>query len=161
MTDAARVEIAWGGIGQYTDLINPCRYMVFMGAVAGGGVAANPYLVSEVYSEGEQTYSAKTTYTERILPGETANILKDYMRNNVSSVYGDQHFPGLTVCAKSGTSQLGGEEISNAMFAGFVADEKYPLAFMAVVENAGYGATAAMPVVSKVLNACTAAMDKG
>lgn len=68
MTDAARVEIAWGGIGQYTDLINPCRYMVFMGAIAGGGKAANPYLVSEVSIEGEQTYAAETTYTERILP---------------------------------------------------------------------------------------------
>lgn len=159
MTDAARVEIAWGGIGQYTDLINPCRYMVFMGAVAGGGVAANPYLVSEVYSEGEQTYSAKTTYTERILPGETANILKDYMRNNVSSVYGDQHFPGLTVCAKSGTSQLGGDQVSNAMFSGFVADEKYPLAFIVVVENGGYGSSTCVPILSKVLAVCKAVLD--
>lgn len=159
MTDAARVEVAWGGIGQYTDQINPCRYMVFMGAIAGGGKAADPYLVSEVYSEGRQTYAAKTSYTERILPEGTVNILRDYMRNNVVSVYGDQHFPGLTVCAKSGTSQLGGDLVSNAMFAGFVADDQYPLAFIVVVENGGYGSSTCVPILSKVLASCKTVLD--
>lgn len=32
----------------------------------------------------------------------------------------------MNVCAKSGTSQLGGGQKSNAMFAGFVEDEQYP-----------------------------------
>ena len=159
MTDAARVEVAWGGIGQYTDLINPCRYMVFMGAIGGGGKAANPYLVSEVYSEGQQTYEAQTTYTERILPEGTVNILKDFMRNNVTSVYGDSNFPDLTVCAKSGTSQLGGDQVSNAMFAGFVDDEKYPLAFIVVVENGGYGSATCVPILSKVLPVCKSVLD--
>ena len=159
MTDAARVEVAWGGIGQYTDLINPCRYMVFMGAIAGGGKAANPYLVSEVYSEGVQTYSAKSTYTEQIMPEGTANILKEFMRNNVTAVYGDDHFPGLTVCAKSGTSQLGGDQVSNAMFAGFIDDEKYPLAFIVVVENGGYGSSTCVPILSKVLSVCKSVLD--
>ena len=159
MTDAARVEVAWGGIGQYTDLINPCRYMVFMGAIGGGGKAANPYLVSEVYSEGQQTYEAQTTYTERILPEGTVNILKDFMRNNVTSVYGDSNFPDLTVCAKSGTSQLGGDQVSNAMFAGFVDDEKYPFAFIVVVENGGYGSATCVPILSKVLPVCKSVLD--
>lgn len=61
------------------------------------------------------------------------------MRNNVQSVYGDWNFNGMNVCAKSGTSQLGGGQKSNAMFAGFVEDEQYPLAFIVVVENGGYG----------------------
>lgn len=159
VSDAARVEVAWGGIGQYTDLINPCRYMVFMGMVAGGGRAANPYLVSEVSMEGESTYRAVTSYTDRIMPEGTANILQDYMRNNVLSVYGDENFPGLAVCAKSGTSQLGGDRVSNAMFAGFVADEKYPLAFVVVVENGGYGSSACVPILRKVLPVCKEVLD--
>lgn len=159
MADAARVEVAWGGIGQYTDQINPCRFMTFIGAIAGGGKAANPYLVSSVSIEGESTYAAKTTYTDRILPEGTVKILQEYMRNNVSSVYGDQHFPGLTVCAKSGTSQLGGDQVSNAMFAGFVADEKYPLAFIIVVENGGYGSSTCVPILSKVLKVCKSVLD--
>ena len=157
--DAARVQIAWGGIGQYTDLINPCRYMTFMGAIAGGGKAANPYLVAGVNIGDEATYTAKTTYTDRIMPEETAAILQDYMRNNVSAVYGDEHFPGLKVCAKSGTSQLGGDQVSNAMFSGFVANEEYPLAFIVVVENGGYGSSTCVPILSKVLSVCKNVLD--
>ena len=81
------------------------------------------------------------------------------MRNNVKSVYGDGNFPGLSVCAKSGTSQLGGEQDPNAMFAGFVQNEEYPLAFIVVVENGGYGSHTCVPILSKVLSACKAVMD--
>lgn len=159
LQDAAKVQIAWGGIGQYTDLINPCRYMTLMGSIAGGGQGAQPYLVARISLEGEDTYRAQTTYTERVMPESTALILQEYMRNNVVSVYGDEHFPGLTVCAKSGTSQLGGEQKSNAMFAGFVADEAYPLAFVVVVENGGYGSATCVPILSEVLAACKSVLD--
>ena len=159
LTDAAKVEIAWGGIGQYTDLINPCRYMTFMGTIAGGGKAATPYLVDAVELEGEYTYKAKTSYTEQIMSEETAQILREYMRNNVTASYGSGNFPGMTVCAKSGTSQLGGGQKSNAMFAGFVTDEAYPLAFIVVVENGGYGASTCIPILSKVLNVCKQVLD--
>ena len=81
------------------------------------------------------------------------------MRNNVKTVYGDGNFGGLPVCAKSGTSQLGGDQKSNAMFAGFVDSEQYPLAFIVVVENGGYGSHTCVPVISKVLSACKAVMD--
>ena len=90
---------------------------------------------------------------------ETAQILREYMRNNVTASYGSGNFPGMTVCAKSGTSQLGGEQTSNAMFSGFVMDEKYPLAFVCVVENGGYGASTCVPVLSKVLGTCKAVLD--
>ena len=158
--DAAPVELAWSGIGQYTDLINPCRYMTFMGAIAGGGIAAEPHLVSRVSVGGEVTYTAETTETNRIMSEEIAGILRNYMRNNVETVYGAGNFPGMTVCAKSGTSQLGGGQTSNAMFAGFVTDEAYPLAFIVVVENGGYGSSTCVPILSKVLSACKAELDK-
>ena len=159
VSDAAAVELAWSGIGQYTDLINPCRYMTFMGAIAGGGTAAEPYLVAQVSVGDEITYSAETTGTKRIMSEETAETLRKYMRNNVETVYGAGNFSGLTVCAKSGTSQLGGGQTSNAMFAGFVTDEEYPLAFIVVVENGGYGSSTCVPVLSKVLAACKTVMD--
>ena len=130
-----------------------------MGAIAGGGKGAQPYLVSHVTCADETTYEAKTRKTERLMSSEVAATLTEYMRNNVLSVYGDWNFAGLSVCAKSGTSQLGGEEVSNAMFAGFATDEKYPLAFVVVVENGGYGASACVPVLSRVLAECKAVLD--
>ena len=77
----------------------------------------------------------------------------------MESIYGAGNFPGLTVCAKSGTSELGGGQKPNAMFAGFVADEEYPLAFIAVVENGGYGANTCVPIMSAVLAQCKAVLD--
>lgn len=159
ISEAAAVSFAWSCIGQYTDLINPCSYMTFMGTIAGGGSGAQPYVVKKVEAGEKVTYEAETTKTDRIMSEKTAKTLQDFMRNNVQNNYGAWNFPGLSVCAKSGTSQLGGNEISNAMFAGFVTDEAYPLAFIVVVENGGYGSAACVPILSKVLAACKTVMD--
>ncbi len=154
LTDAAAVELAWSCIGQYTDLINPARYLSFVGAIAGGGEGALPYIVSKITVGENTTYQAKTETTEKIMSAEIAETLTEYMRNNVRSVYGDWNFNGLEVCAKSGTSQQGGDKASNAMFTGFVDSEEYPLAFIVVVEGGGYGSTTCVPILSKVLAAC-------
>lgn len=154
LSDAARLEIAWSGIGQYTDLVNPCRFMTLMGVIAGGGEAAQPYVISSVTNGLTGNYKAKTETTGKLMSRDTAEILTELMRNNVTSIYGDGYFPGLNVCAKSGTAQLGGGVLPNATFAGFVMDEEYPLAFVVVAENAGSGSEICVPIISKVLIAC-------
>lgn len=159
VSEAAPVSFAWSCIGQYNDLINPARYMTFMGTIAGGGEGVEPYIVSRVESGGETTYEVAPVKTDRILSQDVAAKVREYMRNNVQSVYGDWNFPGLSVCAKSGTSQLGGGQKSNAMFAGFVENAEYPLAFIVVVENGGYGSHTCVPVLSKVLAACKTVLD--
>ena len=159
VTDAAPVELAWSCIGQYTDQINPCAYMTFMGAIAGGGQGAQPYLVERITVGGSETYRAKTEKTGKIMSADIAGTLQEYLRNNVVNTYGADNFPDLTVCAKSGTSELGGDQKPNSMFAGFVADEEYPLAFIVVVENGGYGASTCVPILSKVLAECKAVLD--
>ena len=128
-------------------------------SIASGGNGALPYLVDEVTVEGESTYRAQTQKDGTILSAKTAEILRGYLQSNVQNVYGSWNFPGMTVCGKSGTSQLGGGQTSNAMFAGFVTDEEYPLAFICVVENGGYGASTCVPVLSQVLGACRTVLD--
>ena len=156
---AASVEIAWSGIGQYLDLVNPARFMTFMGVIAGGGEASEPYVVAQVRNSGSG-YSAKAVSTGRLMDRGTAQALQKLMRNNVTEIYGDGYFPGLEVCAKSGTAEVGGGEKPNATFAGFVANEEYPLAFVCVVENGGAGSDVCTPIVSEVLLACKEMMDQ-
>ena len=86
---------------------------------------------------------------------ETAAVLQEYLQNNVQVKYGADNFPGLTVGAKTGTGEVGGEKKPNAMFAGFVNNEQYPLAFIVCVEDAGYGKAVCIPIVSRVLSALT------
>ena len=159
ITGAGAASFAWSCIGQHTNTINPARYMAFMGAIAAGGQGVQPYVVSQVTCGSETTYAAETRKSERIMSREVAETVKAYMRSNVKNVYGDWRFPGINVCGKSGTSQLGGGETANAMFAGFVDEERYPLAFVCVVENGGYGAGTCIPILSAVLAESMAVMD--
>ena len=161
ISDAGAASFAWSCIGQHSDLVNPCRFMTFMGQIAGGGTAAVPYLVERVDCGGETTYQAKTKYTDRVMSQELAEKMVNYLRNNVEVTYGTWKFPGLTVSGKSGTAELGEGQISNAMFAGFCTDPQYPLAFVCVVENGGYGAATCVPILSTVLSECKAVLDAG
>ena len=155
----ADVNVAWSAIGQYKDQINPCRFMTFMGAVASGGKGADPYIVEEISVGDTETYEAKTQMGQRIMSESTAEVLQEYLRSNVALKYGDHYFPELTVCAKTGTGEVDGEQNANAMLAGFATDEKYPFAFIVAVEDAGYGGTVCLPIASKVLTACKEAID--
>lgn len=159
LTGADKVALAWSAIGQYTDMVNPCAFLQFMGAIGGGGEAAKPYIVEQVAAGETVTYQAKTDLSGRIMDKELAQTMQELMRNNVVNIYGAGNFPGLTVCAKSGTSELGGGKTPNAMFAGFLADEEYPLAFIVVVENGGYGSHTCVPILAPVLAECKALLD--
>lgn len=159
LTGAEPVEVAWSGIGQYTDQINPCRFLTFVGTIANGGQGVVPHVVSSIRVGNDITYTAPSVQTDRIMSSETAQILREYLRNNVETVYGSYNFPELTVCAKSGTGEVGDGKRPNATFAGFVDDPEYPLAFIVVVEDAGYGSTVCVPILSKVLEVCKEVMD--
>ena len=154
LSDDSANNVAWAGIGQHLDMINPCQYMTFMGAIANGGTAAEPYLVASARCGTDSRYTADTKMTDRVMQTSTAAKLEEMMAYNVQNVYGAWNFPSVKVCAKSGTAETGAGQTPNAMFAGFVADEEYPLAFIVVVENGGSGSAVAGPIAGTVLQAC-------
>ena len=153
VTDATDVNLAWSGVGQYTNQINPCAYLTFVGAIAAGGQGVVPHLVEAVRDGYEVLYQAEKTERERILSQETAEIIKNYLRSNVAEKYGDENFAGLTVCAKTGTAEVGTEKKPNAMLTGFALDEDMPIAFIICVEDGGYGSKVCIPIAQQVLSA--------
>lgn len=155
----APVMVAWSAIGQHKDLINPCRYLTFMGAIAGNGVGVEPHLVNEISGGSWKSYGAKSVSTGRLMSVDTAQKLQKMMRANVADYYGDENFAGLTVCAKSGTAEVGGDRKPNTLFCGFATDEAYPLAFIVVVEEGDSGRRTCIPILKEVLTACKEAMD--
>ena len=80
------------------------------------------------------------------------NKLRDMMNYNVSAHYGTNRFPGLNLCAKTGTAEVG-DGTSHAWFTGFLLDDAHPYAFVVLVENAGGGLTNAGAVANTVLQA--------
>ena len=159
--DQTPVNVAWSAIGQYLDEVNPCAFLTFVGAIANGGQGVMPYVVERISVGSDVTYQGKSVWNDRIMDEETAALVQNYMRNNVLNKYGDWNFGGLTVCAKTGTGEVGGDKKPNAMLCGYVQDEQYPLAFVVCVEDGGYGKTVCIPIAAQVLQACKESMDQG
>jgi len=149
-----QVGLAWTGIGQNKDLVNPCSMMVYMGAIAGGGKSAVPQLIDSVkFSNGLPAGWFFSRKTNVLIESATAAKLEAMMHNNVVETYGENNFPGLDLCAKSGTAEVGGNKAPNAWFTGFIRNEGYPYAFIVLVENGGSGSGVAGKVANKVLQA--------
>lgn len=157
---AADSQIAWAGIGQYTDLVNPCQFLTVLGAIANDGRPVQPHLMKAVHSGILTSYEAKTEKLPAVLKPKTAQVLSEMMHRTVTDIYGAWQFPDLYVCAKSGTAELGPEETPHATFAGFIRDPQYPLAFVVIVEHGGSGSAACAPIAGRVLQACVDAMDR-
>lgn len=154
----APVQVAWSGIGQHKDQVNACAFMTFVGAIANDGVVTNPYLVSKITVGNSATYKAPFQSGGRIMSSKTAATLQEFMRNNVQNIYKDDYFPGLTICAKSGTAEVGAGLLPNGTFAGFSSDPNFPFAFVIVVESSGSGSSICLPILSDVLAACKEAV---
>ena len=146
------MNLAWTGIGQWEDMINPCSMMVYMGAIANGGEATHPNIVKPTIFMGKQIDKI-TTKTTNMIDSTTAASLTEMMANNVVSHYGSENFPGLSLCAKSGTAEVGDYKEPHAWFAGFLNDDSNPYAFIVLVENSGYGADVAGAVANTVMQA--------
>ncbi|MDO4745315.1 MAG: penicillin-binding transpeptidase domain-containing protein [Bacillota bacterium] len=149
------IGLAWTGIGQWHDMVNPCSMMVYMGAIANDGKAVMPYLISPSSQVGKKVKEFSTKdlnmKTKKMIDESTASSLKDMMANNVENNYGSSSFPGLAICAKSGTAEVGGDKKPNAWFVGFLDDPLNPYAFVVLVENGGYGSSVAGSVANSVL----------
>ena len=147
-----RLSLAWTGIGQHKDLVNPCAMMVYMGAIANGGKTANPKIIDSVqFSNGLPASLPFKTKTEELINEETAKKLAAMMKNNVESNYGASNFPGLDICAKSGTAEASKAARPHAWFTGFLRDKDHPYAFIVLVENSGFGSDVAGRVANTVL----------
>ena len=82
----------------------------------------------------------------------TAERLRDMMRFNVTEHYEpDVNFPGLPLCAKTGTAEIAEGIDPHSWFVGFLEDEAHPYAFVTLIENGGYGITAAGSTANEVL----------
>lgn len=147
-------KLAWSGVGQGNDMVNPCALMIYAGAIANGGEAAVPQIISKVKtSVGIPTSVYLKHNTDRFLSETTSEKLSAMMKDNVANNYGSGKFPNLDAGAKSGTAQSDHAENNNAWFVGFCDNEQYPYAFVVYLEGGNSGSKTAGAVASKVMQA--------
>ena len=146
-------QLGWSGIGQHKNQVNPCAMMVYMGAIANGGKAAEPYLIRKSVSAlGIPSLPRLTHKTGTMIPRDTAETLSEFLADNVEKTYGFSRFPNMDICAKSGTAEVGEGQTPHAWFVGFLRNEEAPYAFVVLVENGGNGNSVAGTVAGRVLN---------
>ena len=129
---------AWTGIGQHTDLVTPYAMARLCAAIANGGAAPEPVLLAG--AQGEPA---------RLMDSDTAEFVGDCMSYDVVYKYGTGSFPGLDLCAKSGTAEVG-DGTTHAWFVGYLRSGP-PLAFAVVLEHGGGGLLRASPLANLVL----------
>lgn len=146
-------ELAWAGVGQHKNQVNPCALMIYMGAIANGGRAAKPCLIQKtVNSLGIPSLPNHPGKTGTLISADTAAVVAEMMAYNVEATYGTSRFPNMDLCAKSGTAEVGAEKMPHAWFAGFLQNPETPYAFVVLVENGGGGSSVAGSVAGKVLD---------
>lgn len=155
--DASIGSLAWSGVGQHTNMVNPMHMAIICSAIVNGGTPTQPYMIEDVSSmfnlQDILGNSSKGGSMERMLKSSTANKLADMMRSTVSDYYGDSMFGGnLHVAAKTGTAEVE-DGAEDGWVIGYVTDEDCPLAFAVVIEHGGFGYSSAGPVASAALQA--------
>ncbi len=154
LTESTVLDVGWAGIGQYTTLINPCQMLTIISAIANGGVATSPYLVSEITNpEGEVIFTEKPSDLGEYFTYSVSQSLDNILRSNVKNQYGDWYFPNLNMCGKTGTAEISDDEDAkpNALFVGYSQNEKTPFAIIVVVENTTSAIKSAVPIASSVM----------
>jgi len=135
------VNLAWSGVGQFTNTVCPASMLRFVGAIANGGNAVELH-----FRQRSGVSSVISARTDRLMSRSTADRL-----GQLIEIQNRQSFPGLEIHAKSGTAQVGGGNEPHAWYVGYITNTNYPLAFVVMVENGGGGFAVASPIANRVL----------
>jgi penicillin-binding protein 2 len=155
------------GFNSYT----PLQMAQAMSTLANNGVVMKPHLVKIVEDGGTRARTLTVAKASGRIPlkQENIDIIKRAMVGVVTDQSGTGFIPfrnvGYTLGGKTGTAQVVGlrggkynaaatpERLrDNALFVAFAPAEKPRIAIAVVVENAGFGAAIAAPIVRKALD---------
>ncbi|MEP0919341.1 penicillin-binding protein 2 [Leptolyngbya sp. DQ-M1] len=135
-------------IGQGMVQMTPLEMSVMVSTVANGGKRVKPHLLaSQTYQPNMQPESLgfEPSALKVLQEGLTAVVQEGTARS-----LGDGSIP-LTA-GKTGTAEVQGQE-DNSLYVGYGPVSNPQIAIAVVVENGGYGATAAVPIAHEVYKA--------
>lgn len=144
-------QLGWSGVGQYNDEVNPMQMAIICGAIANGGKSVTPTYIKGGSGDLLSLIGLNKSPSKQLLNSDTAEKLDRAMRYTVTDYYGDYLFGDLSVCAKTGTGEVGDDKAPNGWIVGYSQDSDCPLAFACVVEDSGYGMTYAAPVAEAAM----------
>jgi cell division protein FtsW (lipid II flippase) len=146
-TARVRDTLPQAGYGQGDVLASPLRMARIAAAIASNGT------IRDAHVEGAAAKS-----TREFLPAAPARLLGSFMRDAVLNGTGRSvRGVPIPIAGKTGTAEVA-DAPSHAWFVGFApyGPAKSRIAVAVIVENAGYGGTAAAPVAGEIVSAAAA-----
>jgi penicillin-binding protein 2 len=152
-------------VGQGYVSITPLQNAVMIATVANGGKQVVPHLAdSLVDPNGNQVYQwQKNSPSEQVIDPEIIKIVKEGLIGVVNSPEGTAYrlkALNMKIAGKTGTAQViskeqwrsGVEKLKDhAWFVGYAPYDDPKIAVAVIVENGGFGASAAAPVVGQII----------
>ncbi len=166
-------------IGQGYVVTTPIQIAMMTAAVANGGRLLRPTIVGRIRSpDGKVIYDHAPVVRWKLpLDAQLMSILHESFRDVVDGAKGTGRrcrIPGITVHAKTGTSQVISlkqrpedkalvpyHERSHALFVAYVKDRPRKIAVVVVVEHGGGGGTSAAPIARKIIASYYGVPDPG
>ena len=157
LTDETETEdVLQLAIGQGETLMTPLHLNMITAAIANGGTVYKYQIIGTITTgTGTVLEETKTEAYRTVMSEEIAEYLRDYMREVVTDGTATK-LSGRSYHAagKTGSAEyLEGESTSHAWFTGFAPYEDPEIAITVILEGAGSGGTAAVPVARDVLDA--------
>lgn len=151
--------LAKSAIGQQDVNATPLQMALVAAAVANGGVAMKPYVLSEIRDpRGRLVRSGAPAPWQQAMSPPNAALLRDMMVGVVASGSGTRAaVPGVTVAGKTGTAQTTGDN-AHAWMIAFAPAEAPTVAVAVVVESQdgvteATGGRVAAPIAAAVIAA--------
>jgi len=162
LTKAEVGSIAQTGIGQSRILATPMQMALVASTIANNGKMMEPKLVNQVVDkDGNIVKTVELKPYKQVISSNNATIIKDYMKNLVDSKVNTSwgYFEGTDAAGKTGTADYNLESGESAKphswFIGFAPASNPKVAVAVIVENGGYGASAAAPIAGKIIRQVT------
>ena len=156
----------WAAFGQANQAYTPLQIANYIATLVSGGKFCQPHLLKSVKTyDNTEVVTVGETEPERVvsISDSTLQAVKEGMLGYTQpggSVYNAFRSCVVTAGAKTGTSQLGGDQTENGVFVCFAPYDDPEIAVAIVIEHATWGANVASTGV-EILNAYFAADDSG
>ena len=154
------VLLASTAFGQGELLVTPLNMALVAAAIANDGAMPRPHLVQRVQTrDGEVLQTTQPEILGVAVSAATAQQVREMMIISVRDGYARRaRIDGAVVGGKTGTAQLGGEDVEpHAWFIGFAQRADAPdapvYAVAVIVENGGEGSQVATPIAQRILAA--------
>jgi penicillin-binding protein 2 len=120
--------------------------------IANRGHYITPHIVKEIEDNELDSIYHTPRYTT-IDPQNYEYVVEGMRQSVIGGPYGstcrNANIPGIEVCGKTGTAQNRGKD--HSVFIGFAPMNNPKIALSVYVENAGYGATWAVPIAALLI----------